>query len=131
MSVVVGGTANWSLLNSVSGLRANGDFLTFDSSKGLWGSLAVDEEMRVSTQRPDLVLRPGGGWSGTAQEQILQLLLHRWSTSVPPTAAGAGDNDGCYWRSPTFHAEPQGTQATETGIVATFASFASSAASVL
>ena len=123
--------SNWSLLSSVSSLRADGDFLTFDSSKGLWGSLVVDEEMRMSTQRPDPVLRPRGGWSGTAQEQILQLLLHRWSTSVPPTAAGAGDNGGCYWHGPTFHAEPQGMQGTQTVIVVTFASFTSPGASLL
>ena len=47
---------------------------------------------------------------------MLQLLLQRCSTSVPPTAAGAADKGSCYGHSPTFHAEPQGNHGTETGI---------------
>lgn len=100
----------------VSALRANGDFLTFDDPQVLWGCLEAAEETRMWVQRPGVALSAGGGWSGTAQELILQLLLQRCSTSVPARAAGAGDNDSCYGHSPTFHVERQGSHGTETGM---------------
>lgn len=94
----------------------SGDFLTFDSAQLQRGCLAADEERRMWVQRPGVALSAEGGCSGTAQELILQLLLQRCSTSVPPTAAGAGDNDSCYGHSPTFHVERQGSHGTETGM---------------
>ena len=86
MSVMVGGTGSWSSCLSVSSLRANRHVLTLGSPRVLLGCLVADKEMRMGMQRPDVVLRPEGVWSEPAQEQMLQLLLHHCSTSVPSTA---------------------------------------------